>query len=201
MIGVADYQRATNEAYKLLSSLPSFSLTTDVFAVVNLRTDCIAISYRKAVEHYGYDPDLLIANSDYGFTFLQTKTNRRIILYNDALSEACIRFTIAHELGHCVLDHLPKDQIDSEISEKEANCFARNLLCPAPIARHFPLTSPKEYRDIFHVSLEMASISIRYKELDLHHISDTNNRNILDLFYAYNMGFNNLNEFMYYVYA
>ena len=106
MSGVPDYRRATNKAYELLLSMPSFSLTLDVFAAVKLMPDCVVISYRKAVEEYGIDPELLASNSDYGFTFLEPKTNRRIILYNDTLPVDCIRFTIAHELGHYILEHL-----------------------------------------------------------------------------------------------
>ena len=65
-----------------------------------------------------------------------------IIYYNDAESHERIRFTIAHEIGHIFLDHLSTygtpilsrnslldDALYDEI-EKEANCFARNLLCP-----------------------------------------------------------------------
>lgn len=201
MSGVADYRRATNKASELLLSLPSFSLTLDVFAAVKLMPDCVVISYRKAIEHYGIDPELLASDSDYGFTFLDPKTKKRIILYDDTLPEACIRFTIAHELGHYILEHLPKDQIASESAEKEANCFARNLLCPAPIAKELSLTSAEEYKILFQVSAEMASIAVQYQEIDLYHISERNYRNILDLFYAYHMGFNNLNEFMHYLYA
>lgn len=201
MSGVSDYRRATNEACELLLSLPSFSLTTDVFEAVKLSPDCVVISYRKAIEHYGFDSELLASNSDYGFTFLDPSTQRRIILYNETLPESCIRFTIAHELGHYILGHLPKDQIASKAAEREANCFARNLLCPAPIAKELSLTSPEEYKNLFHVSLEMANISIQYRGLDLYHISETNHRNIIDLLYAYHMDFNNLNEFMYYLYA
>lgn len=201
MSGVADYRRATNKASELLLSLPSFSLTLDVFAAVKLMPDCVVISYRKAIEHYGINPELLASNSDYGFTFLEPKTKRRIILYNDALPVACIRFTIAHELGHYILEHLPKDQIASDAAEKEANCFARNLLCPAPIAKELALTSAEEYKTLFQVSSEMASIAVQYRAIDLYHISDCNYRDILDLLYACHMGFNNLNEFMHYLYA
>ncbi len=48
-------------------------------------------------------------------------------------------FTIAHELGHYVLDHKPSEYdflprqvtvVNSSPEEKEANCFAANLLIP-----------------------------------------------------------------------
>ena len=206
MSEAADYRRATNEAYELLLSLPSFSLATDVFDVVKQLPDCIAITYQRAVNHYGailgLDLDRLIAQSDYGFTLIQFRTQRRIILYNDALPETCIRFTIAHELGHYMLGHLPDDHNNhTESEEQEANCFARNFLCPIPIAKELALTSAEEYKTLFQVSSEMAGIAVQYRAIDLYHISDCNYRDILDLLYAYHMGFNNLNEFMHYLYA
>lgn len=202
MSGAADYRRATNEAYDLLLSLPSFSLATDVFGVVKQLPDCVAIPYQKAISHYGatfgLDLDRLTAQSDYGFTIIQVRTQRRVILYNDALPKPCIRFTIAHELGHYMLGHLPDDHNNHTESEaQEANCFARNFLCPAPIVNALSLTSAEEYRSLFQVSSEMSSIAVKYKNSDLYHISNRNYSDMLDLFYQYyiEMNFRNLREF------
>jgi hypothetical protein len=68
--------------------------------------------------------------------------NKYIIFYNEQRSKRRIRFTIAHEMGHVFLDHhdkykktiLKRDGVGEklyDLLEKEANCFARNLLCPA----------------------------------------------------------------------
>lgn len=55
---------------------------------------------------------------------------RTATFYNDSHSRERIRFTLAHELAHIVLQH-PAD--DSEAYEAEANIFANYLLGPAPI--------------------------------------------------------------------
>ncbi|HFR3584339.1 TPA: ImmA/IrrE family metallo-endopeptidase [Streptococcus suis] len=80
------------------------------------------------------------------------------IAYNDSLPDYIIRFSIAHELGHYALMHL--EDFDETILryrgtalaeskyrvlEKEANCFARNLLAPAPIATIIPQEIYQEY--------------------------------------------------------
>lgn len=202
MSEAADYRRATNEAYELLLSLPSFSLATDVFDVVKQLPDCIAITYQRAVNHYGailgLDLDRLIAQSDHGFTLIQFRTQRRIILYNDALPETCIRFTIAHELGHYMLGHLPDDHNNhTESEEQEANCFARNLLCPIPIVKSLSLATAEEYRSLFQVSAEMAAVAVKHRGSDLYHISNRNYSDTLDLFYQYylDMDFRSLREF------
>lgn len=198
----ADYRRATNEAYELLLSLPSFTLATDVFDVVKQLPDCIAITYRKAADDYGailgLDFDQLIAQSDYGFTLIQFRTQRRIILYNDALPETCIRFTIAHELGHYMLGHMPDDHHNhTEPEEQEANCFARNFLCPIPIVTALSLTTAEEYRSLFQVSAEMATVAVKHRGSDLYHISNRNYSDTLDLFSQYymDMDFRSLREF------
>ena len=65
-----------------------------------------------------------------------------IVYYNEKKRKQRIRFTIAHEVGHIMLDHhqeygksiLNRDGISKQLYkrlENEANCFARNLLSPA----------------------------------------------------------------------
>lgn len=64
---------------------------------------------------------------------------RFLILYNEKRSPALrIRFSVAHELGHILLGHHAETDEEKrfdrelyELQEEEANCFARNLLCPA----------------------------------------------------------------------
>ena len=66
-----------------------------------------------------------------------------LIVYNHAQSSMDrLRFTFAHELGHLILGHLDEAGVSLlqrktvekelyDVQEDEANCFARNLLCPA----------------------------------------------------------------------
>ncbi|MDD6069423.1 MAG: ImmA/IrrE family metallo-endopeptidase [Clostridiales bacterium] len=88
---------------------------------------------------------ILFFDSDLGACCYDSQTGRYVIFYNDSKSEAFIRFTLAHELGHIFLGHhqkagtailgrsfLSKEQYEEY--EKEANVFARNLLSPAPLA-------------------------------------------------------------------
>lgn len=67
---------------------------------------------------------------------------RYILYYNENMTKRRTRFTIAHEFGHIFLGHhdeygepiLKRGGVGKalyERLEKEANCFARNLLCPA----------------------------------------------------------------------
>ncbi|WP_461198503.1 ImmA/IrrE family metallo-endopeptidase [Enterococcus sp. N249-2] len=68
-----------------------------------------------------------------------------IILYNNQIeNKGRIRFTLAHELGHFILQHNERTErtilarysltnLEHDIFEKEANYFARRLLAPIPL--------------------------------------------------------------------
>ncbi len=94
----------------------------------------IAANEGIAIEHRKFQPkDRTVA----GFYFEKNKT----IYLN--VDESSVRqlFTVAHELGHYFLGHKPDEYgiyrrqpvLDSEkpLTEKEADCFAANLLMPA----------------------------------------------------------------------
>lgn len=55
---------------------------------------------------------------------------RTVIFYNESHSRERIRFTLAHELAHIILEH---PAVESEVYEAEADIFANYLLGPAPL--------------------------------------------------------------------
>lgn len=75
------------------------------------------------------------------------------------------RFTLAHELGHILLDNFSKDGVN-EYQEEQANMFAARLLAPMIIVREYDPRSAAELSDIFGISLESANIRFnRYLEI------------------------------------
>lgn len=182
-----DYQRATNAAYKVLANMKGFSFSTDVFAIVQRLPNCRILAYGQAAMLYGVHHSLLIQNSEYGFSIV--KNGRRIILYNENMPFSCIRFTIAHEIGHAVLEH---EDENNTFAEKEANCFARNLLCPIPVVESFNLESPSDYVSLFNVSESMANVSWSYRSSDHYYISQEFYSFIEDRATAYMLGFDSV---------
>lgn len=164
-----DYFRATNLAYEILAR-DELSLPINLFKILTHFDTLIVISYSEMAKRFNmtYWEYLQIAPSEYGF--LQRSSSnpwQAYIIYNDKKDKKTVRFTIAHELGHYVLEHTE----DDDLSNKEANCFARNLLCPIPVAFNFRLEKPNEYMAAFAVSAPMAKISIEHSKSDLHYIS------------------------------
>ena len=101
--------------------------------------------------------------TDLAYIF-RDNTGKYAIAYNDTKPEYMIRFSLAHELGHYVLLHL--EDFDEtvlryrgsnltekkySVLEREANCFARNLISPAPIADLIP---QEVYREYFGIGFE-----------------------------------------------
>ncbi|WP_461206106.1 ImmA/IrrE family metallo-endopeptidase [Clostridium sp. DL1XJH146] len=121
-------------SYSLLSNKTSLSIKEicDMF-----ESDLGACTYSRNDEHY-------------------------VIYYNDTKQNHHLdRFTIAHELGHIFLEHhhnantdillrknISKSQYDKY--EKEANCFARNVLSPIPLVDR--ITNLSHQRSIIELS-------------------------------------------------
>lgn len=186
-----DYKKATNAAYELLALKLSFSLATNVFAIVEELLDhCKLLTYGQACILYGYTPEQLLEVSEYGFSLVSV--NKRIILYNEDVPLGCIRFTVAHEIGHCVLGH--RDENDP-VAEKEANCFARNLLCPVPVVFGMGLEEVQDYVGMFDVTVQMATVSFDRRGNDRYYITSENWTTISDMLDAYMMGFSDINEY------
>lgn len=159
---IPDYAVATNYAYLLLAQLPVWRFETDVFYIASLLENCAVKPYSLVP---GEDDGTHIFEkvSKYGFLARDKESGKAIIFFNDKLPMETVRFTIAHEIGHFVLGH---SDTDGPGAEKEANCFARNLLCPLPVADAFHLKDAGDYAAFFRVSKTMAKITLSQRHSD-----------------------------------
>lgn len=198
MITYPDYKTATNSAYKLISELDFFSIQTNVFAIAEQLKNCRVFSYGMTNYLYGIPLEFLLAHSEYGFSIKDNYSDKRIIYCNENMPLACIRFTLAHEIGHAVLGH--RDE-DDPAAEKEANCFARNLLCPMPIADLFCAKSEEDYVSLFNISAPMAHATVGRRSSDAYYLDEKYASIIRNKLYAYNMGYESFMEFKRYIYA
>lgn len=190
-----DYKRATNAAYKILSRVQTLSISTNVFYIVEkLLKNCRLLTYCQACFLYGFSMQRLHENSEYGFSIIST-SGKRIILYNEEMPLGCIRFTIAHEIGHAALGHVDEND---PVSEKEANCFARNLLCPIPVAEALEAYTIEDYVALFSVTPSMAAITFNWRKSDKYYLDSELASEIADMLRIYLMGFNSIAEYMRY---
>lgn len=80
---------------------------------------------------------------------------KTVIFYNDTHPRERIRFTLAHELAHIVLEH-PAEE--NEVYETEADIFANYLLGPAPLVLRDSINDIETIMDDFVVSRGCATV-------------------------------------------
>lgn len=168
----AYYKEARNKAWEILIRCNITSLPVNLSTIANLN-NIYVIPYSS-----GYKPK---STSEEGFSFC--KEDKIFIFYNDKKPLRRIRFTLAHELGHCLLGHLKfgktynrnseLDYADMDVYEMQANVFARDILMPATVLHSLGIKSAEDIARICNVS--MLSAEIRYKRL-----TELNERNVFN---------------------
>ena len=109
-----------------------------------------------------------LCESESGCTHYDITNDRYLVLFNGSTSNnnvvGRIRWTLAHELGHVKLNHLPylaepriaennfNNLSDPEL-EAEADYFAALLLCPMPLYDQLHIQSPSDIQKVFFLSL------------------------------------------------
>jgi len=98
-----------------------------------------------------------------GVCFIMYKRNSAIVRK---------RFTVAHEIGHILLEHISFGEDTSQHSnksqEQEANAFARELLVPSKDLKSFMKNKDKTIEDVmshYKVSNYVASFAITCNKL------------------------------------
>lgn len=145
--------------------------------LINCNIDTLPVNLMLIAQHYKikivkyseskYIQRLNIPDTD-GFSVYRKLLKQHIIYYNDKVeNKARIRFTIAHELGHCLLGHnlnTHTNYRNSEVDDKSkpdetaANIFARDILMPATVLHGLDVSSAKEIAKICSVSKQSAEI-------------------------------------------
>ena len=183
-----DYEYATNVAYDELSYYNGSFPQIDIFELLAGSGDIVLKTYSQAARYLGCSHNEFtyhVAQSEFGFTVTDPVTGTHIIFFNNLKYDKTIRFTLAHELGHIRLGHTE----DNEIADKEANCFARNILCPVQIVKEYALSTAEEYAECFGVSLPMAVASLAHFKSDYYYITNRNYQIIGAKIYSYMTGY------------
>lgn len=173
-----NYSYATNTAYSALIAFHQFTFPISMRSVLRKMSNVAVHSYSEMARrfHMSFEEFYSTVSSEYGFSSRMIGTNNYELLYNDRKDLTTIRFTLAHELGHILLGH----NVDEPKENKEANCFARNFLCPIPAITEFKIDSIHDYTNTFYVSEPMAEIAIKLKKADYRNITSYNYWNYYD---------------------
>ena len=156
------YCVARNKAWEVLINCKIISVPVHL-NLIKKHYGIKIIPYSKAKNYKNFTQKM--KNGD-GFSTILN--GQKIIYFNDKnRTIQRIRFTIAHELGHCLLGHdLSKTKyrnseidFDSDsIEEIQANIFARDILMPAIVLHHTDCIKYKDIIKLCNVSKTSAKI-------------------------------------------
>lgn len=136
----ADY-----EAYKLhMLFNDEISQTTNMDAVMQYMSEVYNVTFGT----FEYEAQKLnvslfkfsktIAQSDDAATFCSPEHNILHLTYNSDVTKERTNWSIAHEIGHIVCEHLAsRNHLPYAAKEAEANMFARELLPPTPLVLYY----------------------------------------------------------------
>lgn len=170
--GYDSYKKARDACWQFLIDNEIDRLPVDVFKLAH-RNKIGTVSYfdgRNILSSFG-----LLDHMQETDGFTVNVGGRAVIFFNQANSMARARFTIAHELGHIVLQHPfltssegasytlinrepKKGNVDTSPLEKEANIFASRLLSPSCILWALNVTNADEIAELCCISKQSAAI-------------------------------------------
>lgn len=156
------YKKARDLSWEILLKADITSLPVDLSKVLKA-VDVKAILYCDAF----FDADSPRLRGSDGFV-TKIGGKKAIYLNEEKGTTQRRRFTMAHEIGHIVLDHpiTPIIYRNSEVDENQspteiqANIFARDLLMPAGVLAKLHVTTVDEIMRICNVSYTSAQIRL-----------------------------------------
>ena len=163
------YKKARNRSWEVLVECSIDRLPVDLWK--------IAAHYDLRIYPYSQAALVQLWREDVckGDGFIVAIGDRKEIFINDKIhNKNRRRFTVAHELGHGILNHdisqihYRNSEIDSQTDpqELEANIFARDILMPATVLAALDIHTPEEIMTLCEVSRQSAEIRAeRMKEL------------------------------------
>lgn len=116
-------ERVLGAAYQCLLEQEWRTLPVDP---ARFRLACAVLSYQEYAELAGFPLEKLTANTLFDGCAVSGLREHTLLLYNAQSPLPRQRFTLAHELGHLLLDH----GVRSVREEDEADFFAAALLMP-----------------------------------------------------------------------
>lgn len=128
-------------------------------------------TFKEFCNMTGYELDELINYGGSDEAFHIKKGNKFAIIYNENVYKKRLRFTLAHEYGHYIMEHkgmgykqtpILQDRNRTKLEEYEANSFASCLLFPLNVRyKYGHIISAADASDMFDISYRAAEIALK----------------------------------------
>jgi len=164
------YAFVNNEILKIFRQMDRIEFPMDVLSVISsVVRNCRCMTYQEVSDVTGESIDDVagLCESNSGCTHYDVANDRYLVMYNSSSdnnnNEGRQRWTLGHELGHIVCQHLLMSacckmsenattigvQTDCE---SEADYFAATLLAPFPLFKELGVSSAPDVQRVFGLS-------------------------------------------------
>ncbi|MFR4987352.1 MAG: ImmA/IrrE family metallo-endopeptidase [Lachnospirales bacterium] len=166
-----NYKLATVRAHEVIDEFNINEFPVDLNNIISQIPNLKVYSYKWLSNITNYSIEKIEDMFESG-SIVKNINNKYLIFYNNNDNRGRIRFTIAHELGHYFLNHTEHN----DINEKEADCFARNLLCPISLLNlQSPFIDDFIYlSNLCDISYSAAMVRINLMKNDVYYSNFTN---------------------------
>ena len=167
------YEEIKDKISRLLNKYNVRNIPVNVFALAR-KLDIKLVKFSDLTDYEIQSLAIFGVTEDTaGFYALVEKNGRKAhyIYYNDKLELGRVRFTILHEIGHIVLDHIEQ----SDLAEAEANFFAKYLIAPPILVDKIKPIDYTEIKAAFLLSTTCAWNSFDYYQSWKRHHSKVKN--------------------------
>lgn len=170
--------KSAQAVYEITEGLTNFSYPLDILKVISSDKRIKLVTFSEFSQRTGtlYFKIPSIFGSQEAFHI--RKGNKAIIVYNDSLPMNRLRFTLAHEYGHFVMQHTGvnlnklftyKDYYRRLAEEYEANSFASCLLFPLHIRYKYKNNfNIEQISSKYQISFQATSIAVKIIRRHLH---------------------------------
>lgn len=178
-------------------TLLSFPL--DMVSIIQLFANYKLWSYQYYSKKFQIPIEEVVVNcqSDSGCTFYNRENNAHVIVFNQFKPKGRQQWTLAHEFGHCFLNHF--DNIDYEqiaennitaiydkTLESEADYFASIILAPFPLYHSLNIRSGTDIQNLFGLSAQASANRYNdYSQWQNRHYKNSFDMRILNLFHDF----------------
>ena len=164
------YAFVNNEILKIFRQVDHIEFPLDVLSIIStVVRNCKYMTYQEVSNVTGVSIEEVSAlcESHSGCTHYDVTNDRYLIMYNDSSAnnnnEGRQRWTLGHELGHIICNHLlmsaccKMSENTTAMSvqtdcEAEADYFAATLLAPFPLFKELGVSSADDVQRIFGLS-------------------------------------------------
>ncbi|PGE98887.1 hypothetical protein COF51_06875 [Bacillus pseudomycoides] len=184
------YDKSVTLAYRFLTSNNIHSFPIEPLEIIQ-KNKWGLISYSDLAEIHGVDIESVIKayQSKDGYTIYDGQYYT--IAYNDTVdSKERIRFTLMHEIGHIIFNHLVDfdatilnrgglTELQYDVLEKEVNSFARNTLCPANLVHELNMNKIIHLQNHFGLSPQAAKFRLQILQSDKFKLTNRYSKKLL----------------------